>query len=78
MKAIHEIREAREKAGFTILQLAVAAGVDPSTVWRWENGKGKPQFGGISVLRDTLAEMINEKIGKLADLHDRVQSIKTQ
>jgi len=78
MKAIHEIREAREKAGFTILQLAVAAGVDPSTVWRWENGKGKPQFGGISMLRDTLAGMINEKIGKLADLHDRVQSIKTQ
>jgi DNA-binding XRE family transcriptional regulator len=36
------LRRARDEAGLTQVELAEALGVSPSTVSRWENGKGAP------------------------------------
>lgn len=32
----HRLRQLREQNNETLLELAVALGVNPSTVWRWE------------------------------------------
>jgi len=39
---IRRLRDARTTAGLTVPQLAVAIGVEPVTVYRWEAGKAFP------------------------------------
>lgn len=47
------IRELREAAGLTQLELANALGVTPSTVYKWERGMNEPkasQLKGMALL----------------------------
>ena len=37
------IRELREEAGMTQLELAVRVGVTPSAVYNWERGRNEPK-----------------------------------
>lgn len=37
-----EVRSLRDKLGYTQLQLAIALGVSPGSVHRWENDKVRP------------------------------------
>ena len=37
------IRQLREEKGLTQLQLAVAVGVTPSTIYTWESGRSEPK-----------------------------------
>ena len=46
------LRKARVAEGLTRAQLAVAIGVDPSTVARWEDGVSYPSPLALGVLRD--------------------------
>ena len=49
------LRELRERAGLTQLQLAVKAGLTPSTVYKLEAGKSKrPGYTTIQRLADAL------------------------
>lgn len=41
------IRAARERAGLTQKQLAIAVGVDPSAVSYWENGQTVPTINNL-------------------------------
>lgn len=45
------LRAAREADGFTRAQLAVALGVDPSTLMRWEEGISRPSPLALVALR---------------------------
>lgn len=49
------IRDLREAAGLSQLQLAVALGVSVSAVYKWESGTNKPR---ASLLRD-MAKLFN-------------------
>lgn len=44
------IRELREEAGETQLQLAVAIAVTPSTVYNWERGQFEPKASQLRAL----------------------------
>ena len=45
------IRELREQRGETQLQLAVALGVTPTTVFNWERGQHEPKASQLRALR---------------------------
>lgn len=49
-EAVKTIRELREEAGETQLQLAVATGVTPSTVYNWERGQFEPKAAQLRAL----------------------------
>jgi len=40
---VKTIRQLREEKGLTQLQLAVAVGVTPSTIYTWESGRSEPK-----------------------------------
>lgn len=44
------IRELREQAGQTQLQLAIALGVTPATVYNWERGQFEPKATQLRAL----------------------------
>lgn len=44
------IRELRQEAGETQLQLAVAIGVTPSSVYNWERGQFEPKASQLRAL----------------------------
>jgi transcriptional regulator with XRE-family HTH domain len=44
------IRELREKRGETQLQVAVAIGVTPTTVFNWERGQHEPKASQLRAL----------------------------
>jgi transcriptional regulator with XRE-family HTH domain len=44
------IRELREERGQTQLDLAVAVGVTPATVYNWERGKYEPKASQLRAL----------------------------
>ncbi len=44
------IRELREAAGLTQLELAVRVGVTPSAVYNWERGKSEPKATQLRAL----------------------------
>ena len=49
------VRELRERAGLTQLQLAVKAGLTPSTVYKMESGKAKrPSYDTLRKLGEAL------------------------
>ncbi len=50
-----DIPAIREKLGLTQVELASKAGVDVSTVWRWEND-GVPKRGPARAFLERLAE----------------------
>lgn len=49
-----KIKEYREKAGLTQLQLAEVIGYDRSTVARWENGSLEPYASVVKAIAEAL------------------------
>ena len=49
-----KIKEYREKAGLTQLQLAEAIGYERSTVARWENGSLEPYASVVKAIAEAL------------------------
>lgn len=43
------VREARLRAGLSLSEVAVAVGVSPATIYRWETAQRRP--GGAAALR---------------------------
>jgi transcriptional regulator with XRE-family HTH domain len=60
------IREARLRKGWTQLQLALEAGVSPSTVTRWERG-GLPPMRELIRISDVLGVPAEELVEQSAD-----------
>lgn len=56
----HALRDARKSAGFTRLRVAVAIGVDPSTVQRWEDGRNMPAFHHVVAVADALGVSVDQ------------------
>lgn len=44
------ITTARKEAGLSMASLASEIGVNRSTVWRWENGRAKPDIEAIRLI----------------------------
>lgn len=51
-----ELREARKKLGWRVMDLAAAAGVDPRTITTWELGSRKPHPDTARAVADVLAD----------------------
>ncbi len=67
------IRQLREECGETQLQLAIALGVTPATVYNWERGKYEPTASmfrriarAFGVSMDAIALMERDAEGKVA------------
>lgn len=58
----HRLRTARTNAGLTRLRLAVAIGVDPSTIRRWEVGGAAPTAVHLARLARALDVTADELI----------------
>ena len=46
-----EVRETRARLGLTLAQLGERIGVREQTVWRWENGRARPNKSSRKRLR---------------------------
>jgi transcriptional regulator with XRE-family HTH domain len=68
MRAVHKatvqsrLAELRLDAGVSRLQFAIALGVDPSTVWRWEN-EGVPG-GRLLEVADYFRVSVDHLLGR--------------
>jgi transcriptional regulator with XRE-family HTH domain len=65
LAATGEARRRRIAAGFSLSEVAAAAGADPSSVWRWETGRRRPR--GKAALRylrvlDSLAALETREV----------------
>jgi transcriptional regulator with XRE-family HTH domain len=49
-RSVKTIRELREERGETQLQLAIALGVTPATVYNWERGQFEPKATQLRAL----------------------------
>ena len=58
------IRQLRIKSGLTPMQLADKIGVTKGAVYKWENGKGRPDFSILPLLCDALNVSADEVIGR--------------
>lgn len=65
------IRELREAAGLTQLELAVRVGVTPSTIYNWETGRAEPR---VSQLR-RVAETFSVKMDDIALVEDNAKNL---
>lgn len=59
----NRVRDARERRGLTQLELAVRAGITPSTLSRIENGHQMPNLVTVFQLARTLGVSVEEMIG---------------
>jgi transcriptional regulator with XRE-family HTH domain len=57
------IKQARDRAGLTQLELAYAAGVTPATVCRLERAKQTPHITTLARIADALGVTLEEVIG---------------
>lgn len=55
---ITEMKDALRGADIELAQLAQGAGVNVSTVWRWETGKTSPRFDDMQRLEDTFGNLM--------------------
>ena len=65
------VRELREAAGLTQLELAVRVGVTPSTVYNWESGRSEPR---VSQLR-RVAEAFGVKMDDIELVEDNAKNL---
>lgn len=59
----NRVRDTRERRGLTQLELAVRAGITPSTLSRIENGHQLPNLVTVIALAKTLGVSIEEMVG---------------
>jgi transcriptional regulator with XRE-family HTH domain len=67
---LETIRQARERRGWTQLQVAIQLGVTPVTVYNWERGKSEPR---VSQFRE-LARLFAVSMDELALTGDELQA----
>ena len=58
------LKELRERAGLTQLQIAQCLGVDPGAVCRWESGKTMPRSAKLPELAKLLRCSIDALYGR--------------
>ena len=56
------LKELREAAGLTQLQLSARLGVTPGTVYNWERGQGEPKASQVAALARVLGVTADEVI----------------
>ena len=61
-QAIRAIREKAERSGFTLSDVAYAAGIDKAQVSRWSTGKTVPLYSSITKLNDAVDALIAAKV----------------
>lgn len=57
---LKKIRNLREEAGMTQLQLAVAIGVTPVTVYNWERGQHEPKASQVRALANVFGVSMDD------------------
>jgi transcriptional regulator with XRE-family HTH domain len=67
---LETIRQARERRGWTQLQVAIQLGVTPVTIYNWERGKSEPR---VSQFRQ-LSRLLGVSMDDLVVTGDEVQS----
>lgn len=55
-----KIRNLREEAGMTQLQLAVAIGVTPATVYNWERAQHEPKASQVRALANVFGVSMDD------------------
>src|SRR5262245_13810223 len=71
-----QVREHREEAAVGSVQLAVAAGIDPSYRWKIETGIANPSLDVLVALASALGDDLGVRLFPTAGprLHDRFQA----
>jgi transcriptional regulator with XRE-family HTH domain len=62
------LKELREAAGLTQLQLSARLGVTPGTVYNWERGQGEPKASQVAQLAQVLGVTADDVIQGLPAL----------
>ena len=63
--AIQAIREKAEAAGFTLSDVAYAAGIDKAQVSRWSTGKHIPLYSAVIKLREACDALVEARLATL-------------
>ena len=60
MSAINPLVLARVKKGVDVKPLAKKLGLNPHTIWRWENGERMPKIANLHAVADELGVDVGE------------------
>lgn len=63
--AIKAIREKAERSGYTLSDVAYAAGIDKAQVSRWATGKVKPLYSAVVDLQHACDALIKARIEQI-------------
>ena len=63
--AIRAIREKAERSGFTLSDVAYAAGIDKAQVSRWVIGKHIPLYSAVIKLQEACAALVDARLLQL-------------
>jgi len=60
--AIRAIREKAERSGFTLSDVAYAAGIDKAQVSRWSTGKVTPLYSAVINLQEACDALVEARL----------------
>ena len=60
--AIRAIREKAERSGFTLSDVAYAAGIDKAQVSRWSTGKVNPLYPAVNKLQEACDDLLAARL----------------
>jgi len=60
--AIRTIREKAERSGFTLSDVAYAAGIDKAQVSRWSTGKVVPLYSAVINLQEACDALVEARL----------------
>jgi transcriptional regulator with XRE-family HTH domain len=63
--AIRAIREKAERSGFTLSDVAYAAGIDKAQVSRWSTGKVVPLYSAVINLQEACDALVEARLAQL-------------
>jgi transcriptional regulator with XRE-family HTH domain len=61
-QAIRAIREKAERSGFTLSDVAYAAGIDKAQVSRWSTGKVVPLYSAVVNLQEACDALVEARL----------------
>ena len=64
-QAIRAIREKAERSGFTLSDVAYAAGIDKAQVSRWSTGKVVPLYSAVINLQEACDALVEARLTQL-------------
>ena len=64
-QAIRSIREKAERSGFTLSDVAYAAGIDKAQVSRWSTGKVIPLYSAVIKLQEACDALVEVRLAQL-------------